>query len=120
MEKLQLRLAKWLLKRLDYKFVAIKQTPISNVATYVLGDEAPKHNVYAEIPTLWIEGDKELLMYVDTQGYLSKKEPLRREVEPEFPWPTPISKLPAEVVAEIALMTEPFPEEIKKQNETID
>jgi hypothetical protein len=51
---------------------------------------------------------------------LSKKEPLRREVEPEFPWPTPISKLPAEVVAEIALMTEPFPEEIKKQNETID
>jgi hypothetical protein len=111
MKKLQLKLAKWLLKRLDYKFVAMKQNFISNVATYVRGDEAP---------TLFIEGDKELLMYVDTLGYLTKKEPLRREVESEFPWPTPISKLPPEVVAEIALMTEPFPEEIKKQNETID
>jgi len=119
MKKLQLKLAKWLLKRLDYKFVAIKETPVSNTATYVLG-RTSQHNVYAEIPTLWIEGDRELLMYTDTLGYLSKKEPLRREVEPEFPWPTPISKLPAEVVAEIALMTEPFPEEIKKQNETID
>ena len=107
MEKLQLKLAKWLLKRLDYKFVAIKQT-------------ATKHNVYTEIPTLFLEGDKELLVYVDTMGFLTKKEPLRREVAPEFPWPTPISKLPPEVVAEIALMTEPFPEEIKKQNETID
>lgn len=98
MKKLQLKLAKWLLKRLDYKFVAIK---------------AAKGNTD-------IEGDKELLMYVDTLGYLTKKEPLRREAEPEFPWPTPISKLPPEVVAEIALMTEPFSEEIKKQNETID
>ena len=120
MKKLQLRLAKWLLERLDYKFVAIKQTPVYNSNSYVRGDDTTKHNVYTEIPTLWIEGDRELLMYTDTQGYLSKKEPLRREEEPEFPWPTPISKLPAEVVAEIALMTEPFPEEIKKQNETID
>lgn len=111
MKKLQLKLAKWLLKRLDYRFVAIKQTSISNVATYVHGDVAS---------TLFIEGDKELLMYVDTLGYLTKKEPLRREVKPEFPWPTPISKLPPEVVAEIALMTKPFPEEIKKQNEAID
>lgn len=111
MKKLQLKIAKWLLKRLDYKFVAIKQTSISNVATYVRGDEAS---------TLFIEGDNELLMYVDTLGYLTKKEPLIREVEPEFPWPTPISKLPPEVVAEIALMTEPFSEEIKKQNETIN
>lgn len=111
MKRLYLKLAKWLLKRSDYKFVAIKQTSISSVATYVRGDEAP---------TLYIEGDKELLVYVDTLGYVLKKEPLRREVEPEFPWPTPISKLPPEVVAEIALMTVPFPEEIKKQNETID
>lgn len=112
MKKLQLKLAKWLLKGLDYKFVAIKQTPISNVATYVLGDEAP---------TLLIEGHNELLRYVDVTGYIGGKDPLRREYDtPEFPWPTPISKLPPEVVAEIALMTEPFPEEIKKQNETID
>ena len=119
MKRLQFRLAKWLLKRLDYRFVAIKQTPISNVATYVLGDEAPKHNVYAEIPTLWIEGDKELLIYVDTLGYLTKKEPLRRTYVVSTKAST-IQKLPAEVVAEIALNTEPFSEEIKKQNETID
>lgn len=98
MKRLQLRLAKWLLKRLDYKFIAVK----------------------AAIGHTDIEGDRELLVYVDMMGFLFKKEPLRREVEPEFPWPTPISKLPPEVVAEIALMTEPFPEEIKKQNETID
>lgn len=111
MKKLQLKLAKWLLKRLDYKFIAIKQTSISNVATYVRGDEAQ---------TLFIEGDKELLMYVDTLGYLTKKEPLRREVAPEFTWPTPISKLPPEVLAEIELTTTPFPETLQKQNETID
>ena len=114
MKRLQLKLAKWLLKRLDYKFVAIKQTTISNVATYVWGDEAS---------TLFIEGDKELLMYVDTMGFLTRKEPaiLKRVYSREVaPGPTPISKLPPEVVAEIALMTEPFSEEIKKQNETID
>ena len=99
MKRLQFRLAKWLLKRLDYKFVAVK---------------AANGNTD-------IEGDKELLVYVDMTGFLFKKEPLWRDlVEPEFPWPTPISKLPPEVVAEIALMTQPFPEEIKKQNETID
>ena len=109
MKKLQLKIAKWLLKRLDYKFVAIKQTPVSNTATYV----------YGGIPTLWIEGDKELLMYVDTQGYLTEKEPLRRPhvVSTEA---STIQKLPAEVVAEIALNTVPFPEELKKQNETIN
>jgi len=98
MKRLQFRLAKWLLKRLDYKFVAVK---------------AANGNTD-------IEGDKELLVYVDMTGFLFKKEPLRRYVKPEFPWPTPINKLPPEVVAEIALMTQPFPEEIKKQNETID
>ena len=117
MKKLQLKLAKWLLKRLDYKFVAIKQTPITNR----WGETAVKHNVYTEIPTLFIEGDKELLRYTDVTGYISGKDPLKREYDaPEFPWPTPINKLPPEVIAEIALMTEPFPEEIKKQNETID
>jgi hypothetical protein len=119
MKKLQLKIATWLLHRLNYKFVAIKQLPLSNVATYVHGDEAPKHNVYTEIPTLFIEGDRELLMYIDTTGYLSKKEPLRRvyDVSKES---TTVQKLPAEVVAEIILNTEPFPEELKKQNETID
>ena len=116
MKRLQLKLAKWLFNQAGYKIAAIKQTPITNR----YGEKIIKHNVYTEIPTLFIEGDRELLVYVDTMGFLTKKEPLRSEVAPEFPWPTPISKLPPEVVAEIALMTEPFPEEIKKQNETID
>ena len=116
MKRLQLKLAKWLLKRLGYKFVAIKQTPITNR----YGETVIKHNAYTEIPTLFIEGEMELLKYVDMTGFLTKKEPLRREVEPKLPWPTPISKLPPEVVAEIALMTQPFSEEIKNQNETID
>jgi len=117
MKKLQLRIAKWLLKRLGYKITAIKQTPITNR----YGEEVIKHNVYTEIPTLFIEGDKDLLRYVDVTGYISGKDPLKREYDtPEFPWRTPINKLPPEVVAEIELTTAPFPEEIKKQNETID
>ena len=58
-------------------------------------------------------------MYVDTVGYLTEKEPLRRPhvVSTEA---STIQKLPAEVVAEIALNTVPFPEELKKQNETIN
>ena len=121
MKKLQLRLAKYLLKQLGYKYVAIKQTPVSNVAHYVLGNHAPKHNAYSETPTLFIEGDRELLMYTDVVGFTNKKEPLRRNYDtPEFPWPTPINKLPPDVLAEIELTTIPFPEEIKKQNETID
>ena len=66
MKRLQLRLAKWLLRRLDYQYVAIKQIPTHNTVI--------KHNVYTEIPTLFIEGDNELLKYVDTTGFLTKKE----------------------------------------------
>ena len=111
MKRLQLRLAKWLLRRLDYQYVAIKQIPTHNTVI--------KHNVYTEIPTLFIEGDNELLKYVDTTGFLTKKEPLRRAYNvPDHS--TAIQKLPAEVVAEIVLLTEPFPAELQKQNETID
>jgi len=117
MEKLQLRLAKYLFKRLGYNYVAIKQTPITNR----YGEKVIKHNAYSETPTLFIEGDRELLMYTDVVGFTNKKEPLRRNYDtPEFPWPTPINKLPPDVLAEIELTTIPFPEEIKKQNETID
>jgi hypothetical protein len=117
MEKLQLILAKYLFKRLGYNYVAIKQTPITNR----YGEKVIKHNAYSETPTLFIEGDRELLKYTDVVGFTSKKEPLRRSYDtPEFPWPTPINKLPPDVLAEIELTTIPFPEEIKKQNETID
>lgn len=116
MDKLQLKLAKWLFKRMGYKFVAIKQTPVFNVATYV---EGPRHNAYTEIPTLFIEGDLELLKYVDTTGYIGNKEPLRHDykvVEDSIK----IHKLPAEVVAEIILTTTPFPEELQKENEKLN
>jgi hypothetical protein len=117
MKKLQLRLAKYLLKRLGYNYVAIKQTTITNR----YGEKVIKHNAFAEVPTLFIEGDRELLMYTDIVGFTSKKEPLRRSYDtPEFPWPTPINKLPPDVLAEIELTTIPFSDEIKKQNETID
>jgi len=97
MKKLQLKLAKWLLKRLDYKFVAVR---------------AANGNTD-------IEGDRFLLQYVDVVGYLFNKHPLKREYD-VLEFPSPINKLPPEVIAEIELTTEPFPEEIKKQNETID
>jgi len=97
MKKLQLKIVKYLLKRLGYKFVAVRAT---NGSTD-------------------IEGDGFLLQYVDVVGYLFNKHPLKREYDvPEFP--APINKLPPEVIAEIELTTEPFPEELKKQNETID
>ncbi len=123
MKKLQLKLAKYLFKRLGYKITAIK-LPITNR----YGEKVIKHNVYAEIPTLFVEGDKELLRYTDVIGYIGGKDPLKRESKysylkydaTEFPWSTPISKLPPEVLAEIELTTTPFPEQIKKQNETID
>jgi hypothetical protein len=117
MKGLQLKLAKYLFKRLGYKITAIKQTPITNR----YGEEVIKHNVYTEIPTLFIEGDKELLRYTDVTGYIGGKDPLKREYDtPEFPWPTPINKLPPDVIAEIELTTVPFPETLQKQNETID
>lgn len=115
MKKLQLKLAKYLFKRLGYKIAAIKQTPIINR----YGETVIKHNVYTEIPTLYIEGDKELLGYIDFTGYIGGKDPLRRfNSTPEFP--STISKLPPDVIAEIELTTTPFPETLQKQNETID
>ena len=115
MKKLLLKLAKYLFKRLGYKIAAIKQTPITNR----YGETVIKHNAYTEIPTLFIEGDRELLKYIDFIGYVGGKDPLRRfNSTPEFP--SAISKLPPDVIAEIELTTTPFPETLQKQNETID
>jgi hypothetical protein len=115
MKKLQLKLAKHLFKRLGYKIAAIKQTPITNR----YGEKVIKHNVYAEIPTLHIDGDKELLIYIDFIGYIGGKDPHRRVYDtPEYP--STISKLPPDVIAEIELTTTPFPETLQKQNETLD
>ncbi len=98
MKGLQLKLAKWLLKRLDYKFVAVRA---SNGNTD-------------------IEGDRFLLQYVDVVGYLFNKLPMTRSTDIEWEAPSVFEKLSPELIQEIEATTEPFPEEIKKQNETID
>ena len=98
MKGLQLKLAKWLLKRLDYKFVAVRA---SNGSTD-------------------IEGDRFLLQYVDVVGYLFNKLPMTRNTDIEWEAPSVFEKLSPELIQEIEATTEPFPEEIKKQNETID
>ena len=51
---------KWLANRFGYKMVMLK----------------------ASNGTTFIEGDKELLKYVDVSGYFFKKEPLSRKPKP--------------------------------------
>jgi hypothetical protein len=53
-------------------------------------------------PGLTIEGDKELLRYVDITGYSFKKEPLKRTF-PKFVEPEPIKPLTLEQLKEIGL-----------------
>lgn len=51
---------------------------------------------------LTIEGDKELLRYVDITGYSFKKEPLKRTF-PKFVEPEPIKPLTTEQLKEVGL-----------------
>ena len=53
-------------------------------------------------PGLTIEGDKELLRYVDIVGYSFKKEPLKRTF-PKFVEPEPIKPLTSEQLKEVGL-----------------
>jgi hypothetical protein len=103
MKKLQLKLAKWLYKQMGYSVVAIRA---KNGTTDIISDGA-------------------LLSYVDVVGFLTEKEPaiLKRVYSQVDNWGddrSAIVQLTDEVLAEIKATTEPFPEEIKKQNETID
>jgi hypothetical protein len=67
-----------------------------------------------------IEGDRFLLQYVDVVGYLFNKLPMIRNTDIQWEAPSVFEKLSPELIQEIEATTEPFPEEIKKQNETID
>ncbi len=49
-----------------------------------------------------IEGDKELLRYVDITGYFFKKEPLKRTF-PKFVEPEPIKPLTPEQLKELGI-----------------
>jgi hypothetical protein len=53
-------------------------------------------------PGLIIEGDKELLKYVDITGYSFKKEPLKR-IFPKFVEPEPIKPLTPEQLKELGI-----------------
>ena len=59
MERLTLKLIKWLANKLGYKIAMLKS-----------GDGA-----------IIIEGDLDLLKYLDISGYCFKKEPLRRIIK---------------------------------------
>ena len=88
MERLKLKLVKWLANRFGYKIAMYKVQ---------LGD-LPK-----KAPTVWIGGDQELLAYVDKVGYLLKKEPLKRVLKktPDFPERELIKPLAPELVKEL-------------------
>jgi hypothetical protein len=58
MKRLHVKLIKWFANKLGYKIAMIK--------------------IGGETPSITIEGDKELLRYVDITGYTFKKEPLSR------------------------------------------
>ena len=79
MKRLHIKFIKWLSHKIGYKIVMIK-----------IG------------PGLTIEGDKELLRYVDITGYSFKKEPLKRTF-PKFIEPEPIKPLTPEQLKELGI-----------------
>jgi hypothetical protein len=82
MKRIPILIIKWLANKLGYKTAMIK--------------------IGGEIPEIIIEGDKELLKYVDITGYTFKKDPLKRVV-PKPSESEPIKSLTAEQLKEIGL-----------------
>ena len=78
------KIIKWLSHKMGYKIVMIK--------------------IGGEVPGITIDGDKELLQYIDITGYTFKKEPLSR-IQP--------SKAPTS--AKEMLLSEPKPDVNKIQ-----
>jgi hypothetical protein len=81
MKRLHVKFIKWLSNKFGYKIVMLK----------------------ASNGTTTIEGDKELLKYVDITGYFSKKEPLKRTY-PKFIEHEPIKPLSKEQLKELGLL----------------
>ena len=82
MKRIPILIIKWLANKLGYKTAMIK--------------------IGGKVPGITIEGDKELLKYVDITGYTFKKEPLKRVV-PKPSEPKSIKSLTAEQLKEIEL-----------------
>jgi len=80
MKRIPTLIVKWFANKLGYKIVMLK----------------------AVKGTTTIEGDKELLQYVDITGYFFKKEPLRRTF-PKVVEPEPIKPLTPEQLKELGL-----------------
>jgi hypothetical protein len=80
MKRIPTLIVKWLSNKFGYKIVMLK----------------------ASNGTTTIEGDKELLRYVDVTGYFFKKEPIKRTY-PKFIEPKPIKPLSKEQLKELGL-----------------
>ena len=80
MKRLHVKFIKWLSNKFGYKIVMLK----------------------ASNGTTTIEGDKELLRYVDVTGYFFKKDPIKRTY-PKFVEPEPIKPLSKEQLKELGL-----------------
>lgn len=80
MKRLHVKFIKWLSNRFGYRIVILK----------------------AANGTSTIEGDKELLRYVDVSGYFFKKEPLKRTY-PKFTEREPIKPLTTEQLKELGI-----------------
>ena len=94
-----IKLIKWLAHKMGYKIAMIK--------------------IGGEVPGITIDGDKELLRYVDITGYTFKKEPVSRiqsskaptsakemflaEPKPDISGIAPITKLTSEQLKELGL-----------------
>jgi hypothetical protein len=70
--------------------------------SHKLGFKIAMIKIGGEIPGIIIDGDKELLKYVDITGYTFKKEPLKRTY-PKFVEPEPIKPLTHEQLKELGI-----------------
>jgi len=77
-----IKIIKWLSHKMGFKIAMIK--------------------IGGEVPGITIDGDKELLRYVDITGYTFKKDPLKRTF-PKVVEPKPIKPLTYEQLKEIGL-----------------
>jgi hypothetical protein len=80
MKRLHVKFIKWISNKFGYKIVMLK----------------------TKNGTTTIEGDGEVLPYVDISGYFTKKEPLKRTY-PKFVEPEPIKPLTAEQLKELGI-----------------
>ena len=77
-----IKIIKWLTHKMGYKIAMIK--------------------IGGEVPGLTIDGDKELLQYVDITGYTFKKEPIKRTY-PKFIESKPIRPLTPKQLKELGI-----------------